>query len=55
MDKKKGFRGKPYLVSFEHRQETFEEIFGNKPLTTAEMTKKLWSFIKTKGLGFKSD
>ncbi|MBI4018862.1 MAG: hypothetical protein HY364_01245 [Candidatus Aenigmarchaeota archaeon] len=46
--KKAPFGG--YSISFAGRTETVEEIFGNKPITPSEMTKKLWEFVKKKKL-----
>lgn len=46
--------GKPafggYAISFAGRQETVEQVFGNKPIAPSEMTKKIWAFVKAKGL-----
>jgi chromatin remodeling complex protein RSC6 len=46
--KRKPFGG--YAIKFAGRNETLEQIFGNKPVTPSEMTKKIWSFIKSKRL-----
>ena len=46
--KKKAFGG--YAISFAGRQETAEQIFGNKPIAPSEMTKKIWAFVKSKKL-----
>ncbi len=35
-----------YEVSFEDRAESLEDVFGRRPLTFSEMTKKLWDFIR---------
>jgi len=51
MVKKKKFGG--YSISFAGRKETLEQIFGKKPISPSEMTKKLWKFIKAKKLGKK--
>lgn len=48
--KKAAFGG--YAVSFKGRKETMEQVFGAS-CTPAEMTKKLWAFIKEKGLAGK--
>jgi len=46
--------GKPafggYVINFAGRQETVEQVFGNKPITPSEMTKKIWVFVKAKSL-----
>jgi len=46
--KRKPFGG--YAISFAGRTETVEQIFGSKPVTPSEMTKKIWVFIKSKRL-----
>lgn len=48
---KKAFGG--YTISFKGRKETVEQVFGPKPVAPSEMTKKLWAFIKRKGLSKK--
>jgi len=48
---KKPFGG--YAISFKGRKETLEEVFGKAPLAPSEMTKKLWSFVKSKKLAKK--
>lgn len=35
-----------YSVSFAGRQETLEQIFGADDITPAEMTKRLWDYVK---------
>ena len=46
--------GKPAFggsaISFAGRQETVEQVFGNKPIAPSEMTKKIWAFVKAKSL-----
>ncbi len=42
-----------YTICFKGRKETLEEIFGTEKLSPAEMTKKLWKFIKSKNLAGK--
>ena len=37
-------------ISFQGRAETMEDVFGGKDLTPAEMTARLWRFIKRQGL-----
>ena len=39
-----------YAISFAGRTETVEQVFGKKPITPSEMTKKIWSFVKSKSL-----
>lgn len=41
--------GKPFggvEYSFKGRKETMEDIFGKEEISSTEMTKKLWEFIK---------
>ena len=47
--KKKPFGG--YAIRFSGRKETLEQIFGKKPVSPSEMTKKIWKFVKAKNLG----
>jgi len=49
--KRKPFGG--YAINFAGRTETVEQIFGTKPVTPSEMTKKIWVFIKSKRLANK--
>ena len=46
--KKPAFGG--YAISFAGRKETVEKVFGSKPIAPSEMTKKIWEFVKAKGL-----
>ncbi len=39
-----------YAINFSGRTETVAQVFGNKPITPSEMTKKIWKFIKSKSL-----
>ena len=48
---KKPFGG--YTISFKNRKETLEQVFGNASIPPSQMTKKLWKFVKAKGLGHK--
>ena len=48
---KKPFGG--YAISFQGRTDTLESLFGTTPIGPAEMTKKLWSYVKRRGLGTK--
>jgi len=49
--KRKPFGG--YAINFAGRTETVEQIFGAKPITPSEMTKKIWVFIKSRRLANK--
>ncbi len=49
--KKKAFGG--YSISFAGRTETMEEVFGKAAITPSDMTKKIWTFVKRRGLGKK--
>ena len=49
--KKPAFGG--YTISFAGRKETAEEIFGKDPIAPSEMTKKIWSYVKSNGLSSK--
>ncbi|KAG2474668.1 MAG: hypothetical protein NPMRTH4_190001 [Nitrosopumilales archaeon] len=54
--KRKKSKGKPfggYSINFSGRTETLEQIFGKKPVTPSEMTKKIWVFIKSRRLANK--
>ena len=42
--KTKPFGG--YNIIFGGCNETLEEVFGRKPVTPSEMTKKLWHYVK---------
>ena len=46
--KKPAFGG--YAISFAGRKESVEQVFGKKPITPSEMTKKIWGFVKSKKL-----
>ena len=46
--KRKPFGG--YAIKFAGRTETAEQIFGKKPVTPSEMTKKIWTFVKSRRL-----
>ena len=48
---KKAFGG--YSINFKNRKETIEQVFGKADIPPSLMTKKLWNFIKTNGLGHK--
>jgi hypothetical protein len=49
--KKPAFGG--YAISFRGRTDSLESLFGAEPIGPAEMTKKLWSYVKRKGLASK--
>jgi hypothetical protein len=49
--KKPAFGG--YAISFRGRTDSLESLFGATPIGPAEMTKKLWSYVKRKGLASK--
>ncbi|MCA9811829.1 MAG: hypothetical protein KC483_03085 [Nitrosarchaeum sp.] len=44
----KAFGG--YAISFAGRKETVEQVFGKTPIAPSQMTKKIWEFVKSKGL-----
>ncbi len=46
--KKPAFGG--YAINFAGREETVEQVFGNKPIAPSEMTKKIWVIIKSNHL-----
>lgn len=49
---KKPFGG--YTISFAKvKNATLDEVFGTGSITPSEMTKKLWIFVKKKGLSKK--
>jgi len=53
---KRKSKGKPfggYAIKFSGRIETLEQVFGKKPVTPSEMTKKIWTFIKSRHLANK--
>ena len=35
-----------YSINFGGRTETVEDVFGKKPVSPSEMTKKLWAYVK---------
>lgn len=45
---KKAFGG--MTVSFRGCKDSLEDVFGSSGIAPSEMTKKLWAFIKRKGL-----
>ena len=48
---KKAFGG--YTISFEGCSESLESLFGATPIGPAEMTKKLWLYVKRRRLAGK--
>jgi hypothetical protein len=49
--KKKAFGG--YSISFKGCDDTMEDVFGSGDLAPSEMTKKIWAYVKKKGLAGK--
>jgi len=49
--KKPAFGG--YSISFQGRSDSLESLFGATPIGPAEMTKKLWTYVKRRGLATK--
>ena len=35
-----------YTINFKGCSETMEAVFGSKPVSPSDMTKKLWAFVK---------
>jgi hypothetical protein len=55
MAKGKG-RGKAFggfSISFKGASDSLESVFGSSPIGPAEMTKKLWAYVKRKKLSGK--
>jgi hypothetical protein len=48
---KKAFGG--FSISFKGADDSLESVFGGTPIGPAEMTKKLWVYIKRKKLSGK--
>lgn len=48
---KKAFGG--FSISFKGASDSLESVFGDSPIGPAEMTKKLWAYIKRKKLAGK--
>ena len=49
-------RGKPFggfSISFKGASDSLESVFGSSPIGPAEMTKKLWAYVKRKKLSAK--
>ncbi len=50
-EKKKAFGG--YTISFKGCTDSVEKVFGPNPIAPSQMTKKLWEYVKSKGLSKK--
>lgn len=50
-EKKKAFGG--YTISFKGCMDSLEKVFGASPIAPSQMTKKLWEYVKSKGLSKK--
>jgi hypothetical protein len=48
---KKPFGG--FSISFKGAGDSLESVFGDSPIGPAEMTKKLWAYVKRKKLSGK--
>lgn len=48
---KKAFGG--YTISFKGCTDNLERVFGTNPIAPSQMTKKLWEYVKEKGLAKK--
>ena len=46
--KKPAFGG--YAINFAGRDETVEQVFGNKPIAPSDMPKTIWTFVKSNSL-----
>lgn len=44
MAKKAAFGG--YSINFKGATDTVESVFGSKPVSPSDMTKKLWAYVK---------
>jgi len=51
MPVKKPFGG--YAICFKGCTETAEDIFGTGKIPPSEMTKKIWAYVKSKGIAGK--
>lgn len=51
MAKKVPFGG--YSINFKGCTDTVESVFGSKPVSPSDMTKKLWAYVKKHRLGKK--
>ena len=48
---KKAFGG--FSINFKGASDSLESVFGDSPIGPAEMTKKLWAYVKRKKLSGK--
>jgi hypothetical protein len=48
---KKPFGG--FSINFKGASDSLESVFGNSPIGPAEMTKKLWAYVKRRKLAGK--
>ena len=46
--KKAAFGG--YSINFKGCTDTMETVFGSKPVSPSDMTKKLWAYVKRRRL-----
>ncbi len=51
MAKKAAFGG--YSINFKGCTDTVESVFGSKPVSPSDMTKKLWAYVKRRRLAKK--
>ena len=51
MAAKKPFGG--YTICFKGCDDSMQDVFGSGAITPSEMTKKLWVYVKKKGLSKK--
>lgn len=42
-----------YKIDFSKTDATLRDVFGDEPIPPTEMSKKLWAFIKEKGIAGK--
>lgn len=49
--KKAAFGG--YTISFKGCGDSLEKVFGASPIAPSQMTKKLWAYVKSKGISKK--
>jgi hypothetical protein len=42
-----------FSITFKGADDTLESVFGSQPIGPAEMTKKLWAYVKRKKLSGK--
>ena len=51
MAKKAAFGG--YSINFKGCTDSVESVFGSKPVSPSDMTKKIWAYVKKHRLGKK--